>query len=113
VVVGKRANQTVAAAPKVDTVIGMKLAALETEELEQLDLEHGVRVTNVEADGLAAKAGLVEGDVVVKFYGVDATSVDQVLATAQRLPIGKPIPILVNRSGRSLFVTLRLAETLE
>ena len=113
VTIGQRGDASVATAPVIDSIFGMKLAALTAEELQQLNIKHGVGVVQVEQLSIAQSAGLLVGDVILQVDGEDASSVEKVLATTKQLPVGKPVPILVNRAGNSMFLTLRLQETVE
>lgn len=113
VTIGQRGNESAAAAPVNDTTLGMKLAELTSEELQPLDIEQGVKVVQVAQSSIAEGAGLVAGDIIVQMNGIETGTVQQVLSTAKSLPVGKPIPVLVQRSGNAIFLTLKLSETME
>jgi len=113
VTIGQRGNAAVAVAPANDTTLGMKLAELSNDEREKLDIGHGVAVVQVAPSSIAAGAGLVAGDIVMQLNGVKTETIDQLLSITQNLPVGKPIPVLVNRSGNAIFLTLKLSETME
>jgi serine protease Do len=60
----------------------------------------------VDPAGEAAAAGLQRGDVIEKVNGQSVTSAEQ-LRVALDTTTTKPALLLVNRSGNSIFVTLR------
>ncbi len=73
----------------------------------------GAMVANVEKGGPAAKAGLKEGDVVLKFNGRQiARSADLPLAVSEAAP-GSTAEIEVWRSGRTERFTAKLGELTE
>lgn len=113
VTIGKRVVDSVAAAPVEDSILGMKLATLSADELKQFSLEHGVAVVQVEPQSVAQATGLIVGDVIVQLNSEETPTIAHVLAAAKQLPVGKPIPLLVHRSGNPMFLTLRLPNTVE
>jgi len=113
VTIGERGTESVAAVPKANSTLGMKLAELSADDLEQFSLEHGVGVAEVEPQSVAEAAGLMVGDVILQLNGEETSTIEQVLSLTKQLPIGKPIPMLVHRSSNPLFLTLRLPETVE
>jgi S1-C subfamily serine protease len=69
----------------------------------------GVRVVGVEARGPAAEAGLMPGDLLLAFDGVELTGVDHLhrLLTAER--IGRATMLAVLRGGRIETIEVRPA----
>ena len=61
-------------------------------------------VTEVEADGPAAKAGLRAGDVIVKLNGKAVADGDDVRRTLGEAPSGTDVTVTVQRDGRPLEV---------
>jgi serine protease Do len=73
----------------------------------------GARVASVAADGPAAKAGILQDDVIVKFDGKDVTSMRGLPRLVSQTQIGKEVEIEVSRKGqrRTFKVTIgRLVE---
>jgi serine protease Do len=73
----------------------------------------GARVASVAPDGPAAKAGIVQDDVIVKFDGKDVTSMRGLPRLVSQTQIGKEVEIEVSRKGqrRTFKVTIgRLVE---
>jgi S1-C subfamily serine protease len=67
-------------------------------------------VTDVQADGAAAQAGIQTGDVIVNFDAYDIYNPDELL---QRLVLHKPgdqVPLTVIRAGQSTNLSLTIGE---
>ncbi|SFU94744.1 DegQ family serine endoprotease [Halomonas korlensis] len=90
--------------------LGLAVSDLEPAEREQLGIEHGVRVREVNPQGAAAKAGIQPGDVLVSLDNRAVETPEQLAELATSLPTDRAIPVRLYREGRSLFVALRLAE---
>jgi S1-C subfamily serine protease len=76
----------------------------------QMAVTSGVLVASVAPDGPAARAGLVEGDVILGFAGAAVSGIDDLhrLLTDER--IGTPAPMLVVRRGERRQFTIVPAE---
>ena len=88
----------------------MQVAPLTPELAREYELPRsvkGVVVTDVDPDGVAAESGVQPSDVIEKVNGRSTATVAE-LKTAIERTDGKPVLMLVNRQGRSLFLTLRL-----
>jgi len=92
-----------------DTVFGMRLESLDQQELEELELDNGVRVAEV-MEGPAREAGIQDGDILLQIRGERVRDPGQVREIAGELPAGKSVPILVKRDARSLFLALKPGE---
>jgi len=70
-----------------------------------------VRVTGTESDSPAARGGLAEGDIIVRFGHDRVRSVDGLhrILTAER--IGVPTPVAVLRDGSMRTITVVPAES--
>ena len=68
--------------------------------------QKGLVITEVNPDSRAADAGLQEGDVILEVNRQAVQSVDE-LRSAVRKTTDRPVLLLVEREGRSLFVTVR------
>jgi S1-C subfamily serine protease len=75
------------------------------------DEEGAVRVTGTEADSPAARGGLAEGDMIVRFGHDRVRNVDGLhrILTAER--IGVPTPVAVLRAGAIRTITVVPAES--
>jgi serine protease Do len=70
----------------------------------------GARVRSVEKDSPAEKAGLKEGDVVVRFDGEAVRGASQLARLVRETPAGRSVAIEVARGGARQTVNATLAE---
>jgi serine protease Do len=76
----------------------------------------GARVASIAADGPAAKAGILQDDVIVRFDGKDVTSMRGLPRLVSQTQIGKEVEVEVSRKGqrRTFRVTIgRLVEEIK
>jgi serine protease Do len=88
---------------------GMALEPLTPELADRLELDRdatGVVIAEVNPSGVAASAGLREGDVIQQVNGRAVRTPEQVRAGLDAAP-DKPVVLLVTRGGGSFFVPLR------
>jgi serine protease Do len=88
--------------------LGMAVTPLTPEVASELDLprtEKGLVVTDVDPSGVAAEAGLQQGDVLKRVNGREVSSVSELRAAIATRRDG-PAMVLVARNGGSLFVAL-------
>jgi len=71
----------------------------------------GVLVTNVEPESPAAQAGLVDGDVIVRFNDQPVKSVDDLHRVLTEERIGVPAKLVLIRSGAVRTLPIVPAET--
>jgi putative serine protease PepD len=69
----------------------------------------GAQVQNVTANGPAALAGIVEGDVVVKVGDRPIAGADELVVAVREHNPGETVPVELVREGRSLTVSALLA----
>jgi len=94
------------AAPKMKyDKIGLALSELSREQRAEAGLNAGLLVENV--SGLAAKAGLIHGDVIL---AVNQTPVLSLKAFAELVQGNDTVALLVRRADSTLFLPLRLRE---
>jgi serine protease Do len=67
--------------------------------------DKGLVVSQLDPSGIAAESGMREGDVIEKIDGKAVTSATQLKSALNRTD-GKPSLVIVNREGRSIFLTL-------
>ena len=66
----------------------------------------GLVITQVNPDSRAAEAGLQEGDVILEVNRQAVQSADE-LRAAVRKTTDRPVLLLVEREGHSVFVTVK------
>jgi len=76
----------------------------------KLDGERGAIVKDVRPEGPAGKAGLEEGDVIVRFQGETVQSVAQLARLVAETPPGRTVSIEVRRGGGSTTLSATLDE---
>jgi serine protease Do len=70
----------------------------------------GAKVRSVRADSPAAKAGIKEEDVIVRFDGEGVRSVAQLMRLVGETPAGRTVPVEVLRAGKAEKLTVTLGE---
>lgn len=97
-----------ATADQVPGVLNIQVVALTPEQREESGVESGgVLVVRV-ADGPAARAGISQGDIILRLGSRDVDSPDQLAGLAKQLPKGQPVPLLVQRDEARLFLPLTI-----
>ena len=90
---------------------GMTVRPLTPARARQLGLDpdtRGLVVANIDPAGLAADAGLRQGDVILQVDGQPVTTTSA-LRSALGNAVGRPALLLVNRGGNTFYVALRTA----
>ena len=94
-----------------DSRLGIVVAELTSEQkAEYGNIKNGVLVTDVDANGVAAIAGISAGDVLVTFNQAPIDSVKTLLAEVERTTAGQTVAVLVQRNQNSLFTALTMPE---
>jgi serine protease Do len=89
-------------------VLNVQVAALTSDQREAAGIESGgVLVVGV-ADGPAARAGVSEGDIILKVGERPVDSPEALAGIAKKLPHDQPIPLLVQREDMRLFLPLTI-----
>lgn len=86
--------------------LGLSVVPLNDEELAQLDISGGVRVTN--ASGAAAEADIRRGDVITRLNHQAVDSPDSLREISEALESGRPVPVLVLRNGNAVYLALHV-----
>lgn len=84
--------------------LGLVLRALEPQERRQAGVSGGLRVEGVA--GPAARAGVLNGDLLVAINGTPVKDVEQVRAMVAKA--GKSMALLIQRDGQQIFVPVRV-----
>jgi len=90
--------------------LGVSLDEVGADDVGRLGLsaERGAVVTDVQEGSAAEKAGVKEGDVIVRFAGQDVWSAAQLARLVRETPAGRTVDLEVSRGGsiQKLSVTL-------
>ena len=97
-------------APKAPTSsavqsLGLSLAELTAAQKKELELKGGVRV--VAAEGVAARAGLRENDVIVQVANTETAGIKEFEAALAKLDKSKPINMLFRRGEWAQYAVIR------
>ena len=88
-------------------LLGMSVRDLSKEEKKQLDLDYGVLVEAIEADSVAAKSGIKQGDIVLMLNKQKMNNVKTYKSAAAALKQDKSVAVLVKRGKGSQFLVLK------
>ena len=94
--------------PTKDGALGLKLEDMNRRELTSSGVNNGIRVTAVEDNSPAQKAGLDIGDVIVQLNFEDVSTSDQFQDIVERAKGEARLPILFYRQGSSIFRTIQV-----
>ncbi len=89
-----------------ESKLGLVVSDLTAEQ--QAEVGTGVMVQQVEPSGPAAEAGVQQGDIVISFNHTDISSVEQFAELVSEAPVGKPLPLLIQRGDSPLYSALTL-----
>ncbi|MFM9979150.1 MAG: Do family serine endopeptidase [Sphingomonadaceae bacterium] len=92
--------------------LGVQIQPLDEGAADALGLEknRGELVGRVEPGQAAARAGIQQGDVIVRVNNRDVSPDDTLSFIVANLPVGSRVPIELIRNGRRMSVTATLAE---
>ena len=92
--------------------LGVGLADVAADDVTRLKLsdEQGAVVKSVEPDSPARKAGVQEGDVILRFSGEAVHSVAQLVRLVRETPPGRKLAIEVSRGGAVQRLSATLVE---
>ncbi len=74
------------------------------------DLTDGIYVSRVTSGGAASKAGIQEGDIIVKFDGKEVTTYKSFLTELYSKEPGDKVSVVVNRNGTEKKIEVTLGE---
>jgi serine protease Do len=92
--------------------LGVEIKNLSEEVAARLGLGHepGLLVAKVHEDSPAAKAGLKDGDVITSLDGKKVPNVQDLQHMVGEFPIGKAVPVTVQRDGKSLTLQVKIED---
>ncbi len=105
-------NQLVRDGHVLRGAIGVTLQDLSARRALELGLERprGAHVDWVQPGTPAEQAGLKRGDVILRFNAVDILDYNHLITMVSTTPIGKAVELLVWRQGKSLAVSVLVAD---
>ena len=92
-------------APSQVQVFGLALIELTESQKKELKIKGGVKVESVE--GVAARAGIREGDVIIAVANAEVTSVKEFEAAVAKADKTKPVNVLFRRGELAQFALIR------
>jgi serine protease Do len=92
--------------------LGVSVEEVSAEKAKELKLSapHGVLITDVDADGPAAKAGLKANDIVTDYNGQRVEGTAQLRRLIRETPPGRTAQLAVWRDGRSQNISVTLGD---
>jgi serine protease Do len=99
------ADAVPSAAASAKATLGLKVTDLGDAERARLHVKGGVRVDS--AEGVAARAGVQEGDIILTIGNVPVASARQFAATVAKLDKTKSIAVLVRRGDSANYLVIR------
>lgn len=93
-------------AKEASNKIGLTLKPLTAKQKKRLNGRNGLLVAA--SEGLAAKAGIRRGDVILGLNNSETQSVERFNAQINRVKPGKTIAVLVYRNGDTLYIPIKM-----
>ncbi|WP_025896652.1 DegQ family serine endoprotease [Kordiimonas gwangyangensis] len=90
--------------------VGIQPMTKEIAESLGIDQDEGAMVTRVEPDSPAAKGGIQDGDIVVKWDGKEVENSNRLSLLVKRTDIGKPVDVIVIRKGKRVTLKVTTGE---
>lgn len=87
--------------------LGLSLSELTSDQKKQLETESGLLVEDM-VPGIASRAGIRPGDVILSINNKDVNSVEQFNQLVNKIEKGRNIALLVRRGDTATFVTMKI-----
>jgi serine protease Do len=94
------------AAEAAPSRLNLSVEDLSAAERKQLGISGGVRVVDV-GPGPAQSAGVEAGDIILSIDSERVTGSEQLKELVDKLPSGRPVPLLVKRDKGTLFLAIK------
>ncbi|HSF47094.1 MAG TPA: PDZ domain-containing protein, partial [Burkholderiales bacterium] len=85
--------------------LGLALSELSAEQKKELKTDHGIMVND--AEGVAARAGIRAGDVILAVKGNEVKSVEEFNNLVKQAPADQPLALLIQRGESTLYVAVK------
>ncbi|PWT88889.1 MAG: serine protease [Proteobacteria bacterium] len=95
--------------------LGVKIQSITDELADTLGVQDntGALVSSVTNDSPAAKGGIQDGDIILKFDGKDVSSMRGLPRIVAQTPIGKEVDVEILRKGQKLNLRVAVARLIE
>jgi serine protease Do len=95
--------------------LGVKIQSITDELADTLGVQDnsGALVASVTGDSPAAKAGIQDGDIILKFDGKDVSSMRGLPRIVAQTPIGKEVDVEILRKGQRMNLRVAVARLVE
>ena len=90
--------------------IGLALRELTADQKKQLEVSSGFLVEDMQS-GVASRAGMRLGDLILGINNQDAPNVDQFNQLLKKIEKGRNIALLVRRGEMTTFITMKLTDS--
>jgi S1-C subfamily serine protease len=112
VVVTKIADEIIRTGRATHAYLGVSTQTVTPDLQQQFDLSRssGILVAEVTRGGPAAKAGILQGDIILKVDGEEMVeSSDVLVAIRDRMP-GETVEVTLDRDGATMVISVTLEE---
>ena len=93
--------------PDTANRIGLSLIELTSDQKKELETESGLLVEDM-VPGIASRAGVRPGDVILSINNQDVKTVDQFNQLLNKVEKGRNIALLVKRGDTATFITMKM-----
>lgn len=94
-------------------LLGLVVGELEQSQRDELGLENGIRVMQVDPQGPAGKAAILPDDVILSIAGESIEDVEQFTEQVAELSVGERVAVLIQRGNNSRYVAIEVPATHE
>jgi serine protease Do len=101
----KRADSSSSSGSNANS-LGVAVAELTDSKKKELNIRSGVEVTGL-GDGPLVRAGVRQGDVIIRIADADITGVKQFEGLVKGLDANKSVPVFVRRSDSTMIIPVR------
>lgn len=96
--------------PAKSNRLGVAVEDLNSDQRHRMDIKKGGVIVKDVTDGPALDAGIHRGDVLLKLNNHDIKDARHFRELLAKLPVGRPIPILIQRNSSPIFLAIKIPE---
>lgn len=101
-------NQRHSKTPDTSNRLGLALIELSDRQMKQLGVDSGLLVEEVVHAGVASRAGIRQGDIILGFNNQDIKTVKQFNQLLDKIEKGRNIALLIKRGDMTTFITMKI-----